>query len=74
MGFFPSKADKDIWMHCVDDYYKYIAVYVDDLAIASKEPKMIFESLTNKHKFKLKGTGPITYHLVHYANSRLLIM
>ena len=63
MGFFPSKADEDIWMRRVDDHYEYIAVYVDDLAIASKNPEGIIESLTVEHKFKLKGTGPIKYHL-----------
>jgi len=38
-------------------------VYVDDLAIASKDPKSITDALTNRHGFKLKGTGPIEYHL-----------
>jgi len=38
-------------------------VYVDDLAIASKDPKAITDALTNHHGFKLKGTGPIEYHL-----------
>jgi hypothetical protein len=44
--------------------YDYIAVYVDDLAIAAKDPKSITDILMDKHKFKLnKGTGAITYHL-----------
>ena len=63
MGFTPSKADEDIWMRRVDDHYEYIAVYVDDLAIASKNPQAIIDSLMNDHKFKLKGNGPIKYHL-----------
>jgi hypothetical protein len=41
--------------------YKYIAVYIDDLAIVMKNPKEFTEILENKHKFKLKGTGPITF-------------
>jgi len=40
-----------------------VAVYVDDLAIASKDPKSIMDALMNCHGFKLKGTGPIEYHL-----------
>jgi len=63
MGFFPSKADEDIWMRDKGDHYEYIAVYVDDLAIASKDPQPIIDELKNKHHFKLKGTGPITFHL-----------
>ena len=38
MGFFASLADPCIWMHHVDNHYEYIAVYVDHLAIASKDP------------------------------------
>ena len=40
-----------------------IGTYVDDLAIASKDPKSIVDTLTDKYRFKLKGTGPILYHL-----------
>jgi hypothetical protein len=45
------------------DHYSYIARYVDDLAIASKDPGSIVEELQSKYNFKLKGTGPISYHL-----------
>ena len=44
-------------------HYKYIVVYVDDLLIVSKISKAIVDLLTNKYKFKLKGTGSIKYHL-----------
>jgi hypothetical protein len=63
IGFFPCKAEPDIWMRKKDDLYEYIAVYVDDLAIAMKNPKDITDILEKKHKFKLKGTGPISFHL-----------
>ena len=36
---------------------------MDDLAIASKDPSAIIDVLTSTHGFKLKGTGPIEYHL-----------
>ena len=63
MGFFPSKSEPDIWMRRCDDHYEYIGTYVDDLAIVSKNPQAIIKLLELKHKFKLKGVGPITYHL-----------
>jgi hypothetical protein len=63
MGFFPCKAEPDIWMRCVDDHYEYITTYVDDHAISSKDPKAITDTLMNKYNFKLKGTGEIEYHL-----------
>jgi hypothetical protein len=64
MDFTPSKADPDVWMKQVDDdHYEYIAVYVDDLAIASRTPKAITDCLMNQYKYKLKGVGPISFHL-----------
>ena len=65
MGVQPSKADPDIWMKPTDDgqAYEYIAVYVDDHCVASKDPGTIFQTLKNKYKFKLKGNEPLEYHL-----------
>lgn len=43
--------------------YEYIAVYVDDLALALKDPPSFVRDLEQAYGFKLKGTGPITFHL-----------
>jgi Reverse transcriptase (RNA-dependent DNA polymerase) len=43
--------------------YEYIALYMDDLAIAMKNPTEFTDILENKHKFKLKGTEPIAFQL-----------
>ena len=63
MEFFPCKAEPDIWMGANGDVYEYIAVYVDDLAIVAKDPQGIADHLSNQYNFKLKETGPISYHL-----------
>ena len=63
LHFQPCKAEPDIWMRRKGDIYEYIAVYVDDLAIAMVDPKEFTDTLINKYKFKLKGTGPISFHL-----------
>jgi hypothetical protein len=63
MGFFPSRAERDIWMRDKGDHWEYVAVYVDDLLIVSKNPKDITDTLERDHKFKLKGSGPISFHL-----------
>lgn len=63
MGFFPSRADPDIWMRAKDDHYEYIGIYVDDLEICSKDPAAIIHELEQTHKFKLKGTGELEFHL-----------
>jgi len=33
------------------------------LAAATKDPKAITDMLQDKYQFKLKGTGPINFHL-----------
>ena len=64
MGFRPSKAEEDIWMRDKGDHYEYLACYVDDLAIASRNPQAIIDALEGApHNFKLKGTGPMEFHL-----------
>ncbi len=63
LGFEPCKAEPDIWMRRSGNVYKYVAVYVDNLAIAMKDPQQFADVLTDKHKFKLKGKGSISFHL-----------
>ena len=43
--------------------YEYIAVYLDDLLIPSEEPHEIILDLKEKFKLKIKGDGPLEYHL-----------
>ena len=43
--------------------YEYIAIYVDDLLIASEEPQNIIQDLKEKFKLKIKGDGPLEYYL-----------
>jgi Reverse transcriptase (RNA-dependent DNA polymerase) len=64
-GFFPCKTEPDIWMRPATDMscYEMVAVYVDDLAFGMKDPRKFLENLETKHKFKLKGSGPISFHL-----------
>jgi hypothetical protein len=63
-GFFPCKAEPDTWMCPKNGVYEYIAVYVDDLVMAmAADPQEFVDVLEKKHKFKLKGTGTIAFHL-----------
>ena len=63
LGFFSCKAEPDIWMRQNGSIYEYVAVYVDDLAIAMKDPKEFISILEGKYKFKTKGSGPLSFHL-----------
>ena len=43
--------------------WEYKAVYVDDLGIALKDPAEFCCELREIYKYKLKGDGPMKYHL-----------
>ena len=63
MGFYPSKAEDDIWMRDMGDHYEYITRYVDDLTMISRNPQELLRILCEEHHFKLKGNELIRYHL-----------
>ena len=50
-------------MRPAGNVYEYVAVYVDDLAMAMKDPKAFADILEKKYKFNLKGTGELHFHL-----------
>ena len=46
------------------NFYEYIGTYVDDMCLVMKNPQEFLEKLESKpYKFKLKGSGPLTFHL-----------
>lgn len=61
LGFFPSRADPDLWMRDAGDYYEYLASYVDDLIIASRDPEAIIAAL--EQYYTLKGVGKPEFYL-----------
>lgn len=64
-GFKPCKVEPDLWIRPSKDEscYEMAAVYVDDLAFGVKDPQTLLDMLIQKYKFKLKGSGPISFHL-----------
>ena len=65
LSFKPSQVDPDVWTRREPGgtCYEYIAVYVDDLAIAAKDPQAFWNELKKRYDLKLKGAGPLEYHL-----------
>jgi hypothetical protein len=63
LGYFPCRADPDVWIKDCDSHYEYVCVYVDDLMVIGKNPQAFFDALTSKYKYKLKGVGNPSYHL-----------
>jgi hypothetical protein len=54
-------ADADLWLREQQDHYEYIATYVDDLLVFSRNPLAIIEEL--KKDYVLKGVGIPEYYL-----------
>ena len=46
MGYESSMAENDIWIKRIENHYEYIVRYVDDLAIASKDPEAVIKKLS----------------------------
>ena len=69
-GFAPSCADEQVWMrrNWKFNLWEYICVFVDDLALALEDPKSFLDKLRlardkGGYGYKLKGDGPIEFHL-----------
>ena len=63
LNFRPCKADPCVWLSEKKDKYKYFAIYVDDLLIASEEPQKTIQDLKEEFKLIIQGDGPLEYHL-----------
>ena len=63
MGHGPCKVEPCIWLKDFGEHHEHITIHVDDLLIASKDLQGVVDSLTNNYHFKLKRTGPTSYHL-----------
>jgi hypothetical protein len=62
MGFMPSKADLDLWIRKTSEgTYDYIASYVDDIIVISKDPMTLIDKF--KETYALKGVGTPEYYL-----------
>ena len=54
LGFTPCKAAPNVWMRPNGNMYKYVAVYVDNLAMVIKNPQGFVALLEKKYNFKFK--------------------
>jgi hypothetical protein len=61
MGFHPLKEDTDFLMKDVGPHYKYLATYVDDVLVFSKDPLLVIIEL--KKDYILKGIRHPGYYL-----------
>ena len=61
LGYRPSLADADFWIKDCGTHHEYIATYVDDLLIFSRDPQPIIDAF--KKDYVLKGVGAPEYYL-----------
>ena len=47
----------------ISGLWEYVAVYVENLTFAMKDPAKFTKLFVEKYKYKLKGTGYIAFHL-----------
>ena len=74
LKFKPSKADPDVWMRPEPGgtCYEYIAVYVDDLAIAAKDPQAFCNELKKRCcTYKKDPDGTLATDPRRYVNKIL---
>ena len=63
MGYFPCKADPDLWIIDKETHYEYICVYVDDLIVISKDLMSVIGEIKKVGNYTLKGVGEPEYYL-----------
>ena len=56
LGFFPCRAEPDIWLRPNGDKYEYVAVHVDDLEMPMEDTEFFVNNIMTKFKFRLKDT------------------
>jgi hypothetical protein len=45
LGFKPSKVDSDFWIHKQLDHSEYLATYIDNILVFSRDPLGIIEAI-----------------------------
>jgi hypothetical protein len=61
LGFKKTKHDPDLFMVDKSSHYEYLAIYVDDILIWSKDPMAVIKSL--EKTYMLKSVGIPEYYL-----------
>jgi hypothetical protein len=61
LGFKKTKHDPDFWMVDKSSHYEYLATYVDDILIWSKDPMAVIKAL--EKIYMLKSVGIPEYYL-----------
>ena len=61
LGFHQSRADANFWIRDQGEHYEYLASFVDDVLVWSKDPMAVMDAL--KDVYTMKGVGIPEYYL-----------
>ena len=61
LGFKPTKMDPNLFYADMEDHYDYVASYVDDVLVWSKDPMAVIKKLEDI--YTMKGVGIPEYYL-----------
>jgi hypothetical protein len=61
LGFKKTKHDPDLWMVDKSSHYEYLATYVDEIFMCSKDPMVVINSV--EKTYMLKSVGVPEYYL-----------
>ena len=61
LGWTRCKALNDVWMRDCKSYYDYVTVYSDDIIVASKDSKEIYDKI--QEVYLMKGVGEPEYFI-----------
>jgi hypothetical protein len=61
LGFKKTKHDPDLWMVDKSSHYEYLAIYVDDILVWSKDTMAVIKAL--ERTYMLKSAGILEYYL-----------
>ena len=61
MKWFKSTAVNDVWLRDTGSGFEYLAVYSDDIIVASNSPEAVYDEI--KRTYTMKGVGVPEYYL-----------
>jgi hypothetical protein len=63
IGFKSTQADPDVWIKLMSDHYEMVLVYVDDILVFSRDPKLVMDELGKLYELKPESVKPPDIYL-----------
>ena len=63
LGYSSTQADPDVWIKVMNDHYEMVLVYVDDILIFNRDPKLVMDELGNQYELKPESVKQLDIYL-----------